>query len=549
MKGLNIEILKSMKRIKYNGLLLTFFILLLAACKEEEEEFVNPYSGGKAPLGIVTNAQQVPVPDEGAFGTEVSIEAAGLMPHKNKLRFLFNGEEGEIVSVSSTGIKVKVPKRASTGITSFVVDGQLVFGPTFKVLGKISVDPTFVSVNGANNSVLNSFVNDGGNIILMGNFTNYDNKGLIKPINRITRILPNGTWDRDYQAGKGANGTVNGLVLLNGQHYIAGNFSGFGQRTSGVSRITRVSTVGVIDTTEVTTYLMASKFVPKFNGGVNAAIRSLYAFNGKIIATGDFNYYLSRRYDEPTYRYQDSTVIDSVDVRQLVRFNTDGSLDRTWRFDNNAAGYKGLPGKSWPGATGRLSSLMHTDGKILCYGQFKRFDQDAVGYIVRLNPDGTIDNTFNVGGVGADDYINFVSYNEATRSYFAVGRFKSFNGKESRNMVKLKFDGSVDEAFSPKPFTGGLPYFAKLLDDGLTVVAGDFKTYDKASRNGFIILNAAGELAEGYNTLGNVLGAQQRISDVYETRSADNKRALLIMGSFSLFDNQKINNIVRVVLE
>lgn len=538
-----------MNRFKNSFLLVVLLMLLIGGCKQAEAEFENPYAGGKSPLGIVSNPQQVPVPEDGAAGTVVSIEATGLLAHKDKLRFLFNGEEAEIVEITSTGIKVKVPKRASTGITSFVVDEQLVFGPSFKVLGKIYLDPTFLHASGSNNAIMKSFPSADGNIILMGDFTNYDNKGIVKPINRITKILPNGVWDREFYAGRGANGSVNGLVLLNGQYYVAGNFTGFGQRTSGVSRITRISTAGVIDTTEVITYLQSSRFVPKFNGGVNAGIRSLYTFDNKIIATGDFTYYLSRRYDEPTYRYQDSTIIDSVDVRQLVRFNTDGTLDRTWRFDNEAIGYRGLPGKSWPGATGKLSSLMHSDGKILCYGQFKKFDEEAVGYIVRLNPDGTIDKTFNIGGIGADDYINYVSYNEVTKSYLLVGRFKSFNGKESRNMVKINFDGTVDDGFKPKVFIGGAPYFAKLLDDGLAVVAGDFKNYDKASRNGFMILDGAGDLAEGYNTLGNVLGSQQRIHDVYETKSADNKRALLIMGAFNMFDNQRLFNIVRVVLE
>ncbi len=538
-----------MSRFKNSYLLLGLLILLNGGCKQAEEEFENPYSGGKAPLGIVSNPQQIPVPEDGAVGTVVSIEAKGLLAHKDKLRFMFNGEQAEIVEITDAGIKVKVPKRASTGLTSFVVDDQLVFGPSFKVLGKISLDPTFLHGSGANEAVISGFPAADGNIILMGIFTNYDNKGLIRPINRITRIAPNGTWDREFSAGRGANGSVNGMVLLNGQYYVAGSFTGFGQRTSGVSRITRISTLGVIDTTEVSTYLQATKFVPKFNGGVNSGIRSLFTFDNKIIATGDFTYYLSRRYDEPSFRYQDSTIVDSVDVRQLVRFNTDGSLDRTWRFDKEAIGYRGQLGKSWPGATGRLSSLMHKDGKILCYGQFRKFDEEAVGYIVRLNTDGTIDKTFNIGGVGADDYINHVSYNEATNSYFLVGRFKSFNGKESRNMVKINYDGTVDDSFKPRVFTGGAPYFVKLLNDGLAVVAGDFKSYDKTSRNGFMILDTSGDLAEGYNTLGNVFGSQQRIHDVYETKSADNKRALLIMGAFNMFDNQKLFNIVRVVLE
>jgi len=386
------------------------------------------------------------------------------------------------------------------------------------------------------------------NIMLLGAFTNYDNRGSIKPIRRIVRILPDGTWDRTLQSGAGANGTINDMVTLNGKLFIAGEFGSYAQR-GGLNRITRISTLGVIDTVSKETYLKKSISVAEFNGGVDRTIRSLYAFNGKVIATGDFNYYLSQRYNQPNYKYKDSIVTDSVDVRQLIRFNPDGTLDRTWRFLPDAIGYKGLPGKSLPGGTGRLLSIMHTDGKILCYGEFPKFDDVAVGRIIRLLPDGSIDPTFNLGGVGADDAIYSLSYNATTNKYVAVGRFKSFNGKGSVNMVQLNYDGSVDATFAPKAFDGGLPYFVKQLSDGLSVVAGDFKTYDGVARNGFLIVDKTGALAQGYNTIGNVLGSTQKLNDVLEDVSADGKRALILMGQFNMFDNKPYFNIIRVTLE
>ncbi|WP_448633795.1 hypothetical protein [Pedobacter panaciterrae] len=75
---------------------------------------------------------------------------------------------------------------------------------------------------------------------------------------------------------------------------------------------------------------------------------------------------------------------------------------------------------------------------------------------------------------------------------------------------------------------------------------GYFKTYDGVNRQGFLITTDKGEIAEGYNNVGNLLG---RINNVFETKSADNKRALLIGGSFFVFDNIETNNIIRVTLE
>ncbi|MES2456011.1 MAG: DUF5008 domain-containing protein [Bacteroidota bacterium] len=535
-------------KLKYTGLLFAFMAAtVVSSCKSTTDDtFENPYAGGQAALGIKSNQQQVPVPSSGQAGTVVSIAATGLVAHKDKLTFLFNGQKAEIVEVTDAGIKVKVPGRASSGVTSFVVDGQLVFGPPFTVLGKVNKDFTYKVVNGTNGTVLKAIETTGGNIVLLGDFTNYDNKGIVKEIRRIVRTLPDGTYDRSLQSGSASNGALYDMAIVNGLWYIAGRFSGYAQR-DGISNIARLSSQGQIDTVQVPTYENKTKFVSRFNGGTNGTIVSVYPTpQNQLIITGDFGYYFSRRYDQPSYQYKDSVVVDSIDVRQLAKLNLDGSLDKTWRFDKDAIGYKGLPGKSLPGANGPIQTLMHSDGKILVYGRFTKFDDASVGSIIRLNADGTIDPTFNAGRSGSTDFIGRVSYNAKLNKYLAVGSFSTFNGTKVNSMVLLNYDGSIDPSFTARVFEGGYPYFVKLLDDGLGVVSGDFKTYDGVARNRFMITDIKGDLADGYNTIGNLGGGLQ---DVFETKSADGKRALLLMGSFYLFDNLPANNIVRVTLD
>jgi len=536
-------------KLKYIGLFVVLVTALVSGCKEKDQVFDPPYPPGIDPLGIIVDPQGVPSPAAGPAGSSVKIAARGLMKHQADLQFLFNGEPGKILNIDSTSVTVEVPDRASSGVTAFVVKGQLVFGPKFTVEGLVNLDPTFRITAGANGPINRIVQVQNGNWVYLGNFTNFDNKGIVREIRRIVRTSPDGVYDRSLQSGSGATGALYDMAVLNGQWFIGGSFGGYAQRSDGISNLTRTSNAGQIDTMQVTTYTDKVRSVPVFNGGTDGTIRSVYAFNGKIIATGDFRYYLSRRYDQPARGgLKDSTVIDSIDVRQLARFNTNGTLDKTWRFDANAIGYKGLPGRSLPGGNGRLLSLMHTDGKILAYGQFNRFDDVAVGYIVRLNADGTIDDTFKPG-TGADDYIESVSYDATTNKYVAVGRFDTFNGVASKNMVQLNYDGTIDQSFKPKVFAGGQPTYVKQLSDGLSVISGDFKTYDGVNRQGFLIVNNKGELATGYNTIGNLLGSQYRVNHVVETRSADNKRALIVGGDFFVFDNQPYFNLVRVTLE
>jgi hypothetical protein len=536
-------------KLKYTGLLVVLVGLLMGSCKKNQTVFPDPYSGAKAALGIVSDAQQVPVPASGIAGTIVSISATGLLPYyqAKTLSFLFNGQVAEIVDVTTSGIKVKVPSKASSGVTAFVVNGQLVFGPLFTVIGKVNLDPTYNNPTGTNGPVLKAFpIPLTTQLMILGNFTNYNNQGLIRPINRITRVFADGTWDRSFQSGAGANATVYDMAQVGPYYYIVGDFSAYAQQSGNVSRIAKIQTSGLIDTVQVITYLQKTKYVPTFNGGLTGTVRSIYPVGtNKMIVTGDFTYYTSRRYDQNTYDAKDSTVIDSVDVRQIARLNDDGSLDKTWRFDPNAAGYRGRPGKSFAGANGPIRTIMQPDGKMLVYGQFTSFDGAPAKNILRLNADGTVDPSFNVGS-GADQAVVWASYNATLNKYILLGLFSNYNGKASQYMIQINGDGSVDPGFTAKVFDGGIPSFVKLLSDGTAVVNGGFKSYDGVIRNGFAVLDQTGALKDAYNTIGNVSGP---INDIYETTSADNKRALLIMGSFYSFDNKVKNNIVRVTFE
>jgi hypothetical protein len=535
-------------KLKYTGLLMIAAGLLVSSCKKPQQIFNNPYADAKAPLGISTDAQQIPVPASGSPGTVVSIAATGLEAYKDKLTFLFNGQVAQIKEITSTGIKVEVPGNASSGITAFVVDGQLVFGPRFTVLGKVNLDPTYNNPTGADGFVVKAYpVPNSTQTIIIGNFTNYNNAGRVVKTNRIIRAFADGSWDRSFQVGRGANAPIYDIAQVGPYYYIVGDFTSYAQQSGDVSRIAKIQTNGLIDTMQVTTYLLKTKYVPTFNiGFVGGSVTHVYPVGSdKMIVTGNFTYLTTRNYTANTYDAKDSTVVDSTDVRQLARLNVDGTLDSTWRFDPNAAGYKGHLGKSLPGADGPINTIMHSDGKILVYGRFTKFDNVAAPSMVRLNPDGSKDATFNVGS-GADQQISYVDYNAVLNKYLVVGAFGSFNGKASQYMVRLNYDGSVDDTFTPKQFNGGVPLFAKLLDDGLAVINGFFKSYDGVIRNGFMVINSTGALQELYNNTGNLDGS---LDYIYETRSADNKRALLLMGSFSLFDNQPKNNIVRVTFE
>jgi hypothetical protein len=529
-------------------LIIAVMVLAAQSCKKTDTVYKDPYANPKPPLGIKLDREAPPVPASGIAGTTVHFQATGLVAYKDKLSFLFNGEKAEIVKITESGIDVKVPSGASSGITSISVEDQLVLGPQFSVLGFIKIDPTFRAQAGANDFVSGVYPLADGRNIIIGFFTNYDNKGYVAPLNRIVRTSGDGDLDRTFRTGKGANNGLASIIELGGKFVIAGGFSGYDQRTENISNITTLNSNGTIDTMGVKTYRRPSQtdttmYFPKFNGGTNDFISRLYVHQNKILATGNFRYYVKRTYTEPNSTFtKDTVILDSTEMRQILRFNPDGSLDSSFRFNQ-------ATGKGFPAANGPSGSFMHYEAekleKLVIFGGFTTFDGQPASRIVRLNPDGTIDNTFNPGA-GADNDINSLTYNAVTKKYLITGIFRHYAGKNAPGIALLKEDGSLDESFTGKEFEGGLAGFARQLNDGLIVVSGGFKKYNNVTRNGFMVLTATGDFASGYNATGTFSGG---LVDIIETHSADGKRALLLIGSIYRFDNQPASNIIRITLE
>lgn len=510
----------------------------------------NPYSGGKSPLGIVISQTELPTPSSGSAGAEITFKATGLVQYKDKINFMFNGEKAEVVEVTATTIKVKVPAAGSSGVTSIAIDDQLVIGPQFTVTGLINTDVTFKATQGANGYVSQFFELQDGRALAIGHFTNFDNKGVITPINRIARTTIDGEYDRTFRTGKGANGNLSRVLELSNRFIIVGGFSGYNQRGENISNITSLFKDGSVDTMRIKTArkptltdTITQKWFPRFNGGTNAFIDRVYSHGGKILATGNFRFYVKRTYDKPNYDFtRDTVILDSTEIRQILRFNTDGSLDKTFRFNTST-------NKGKVSANGPIDTYMHTDPenleRIVVFGNFSTFDEQPATRIIRLNADGNVDATFTPG-TGANGNITSLTYNPLNKKYIITGQFSTYNGQPAGGIAMLNENGTLDNSFSAKLLDGGYANFARQISTGLIVVSGGFKKYNNITRNGFMVLTATGELAAGYNATGPFSGG---LSDVIETKSADGKKALLLIGGFNKFDNKDVNNIIRVTIQ
>lgn len=96
--------------------------------------------------------------------------------------------------------------------------------------------------------------------------------------------------------------------------------------------------------------------------------------------------------------------------------------------------------------------LPNSDGTIMVGGSFANAgynDEDAVymGNIIRLNSNGNPDKSFNTGGIGFDNSVYSILRTPEGK-YLVSGRFSKYNDQPVGMLVRLMPDGSLDPTFN-----------------------------------------------------------------------------------------------------
>jgi uncharacterized delta-60 repeat protein len=247
---------------------------------------------------------------------------------------------------------------------------------------------------------------------------------------------------------------------------------------------------------------------PSFNIGTgfnDAVFKTAIQADGKIIASGYF------------------TTFNGLAHNRLVRLNSDGSLDNTFNIGtgfNDAA----------------LTISIQADGKIIVGGQFTTFNGNVANRLVRLNTDGTIDNTFNIG-TGFNNYI--YSTNIQTDGKIIVGgAFALYNGSLHLGLVRLNIDGSLDNSFNPSSFNGNV-YTIAIQSDGKIIAGGNFGSFSGSNVGSIARLNTDGSLDASFNS-----GTGYN-SEIWTT-SIQSDGKIIVGGYFTSFNGTAINRISRL---
>ena len=332
-------------------------------------------------------------------------------------------------------------------------DGKILIGGDFTTVNDTTVnriarlnadgtlDTTFLSGTGVNDSVRVITMQSDGKILIGGYFVNYNGTS----INRIARLNTDGTLDTTFTVGTGINNSVRVItVQLDGKIIVGGYFTTY--NSVAANRIVRINTDGTRDVT--------------FSAGVSSAVlATVLQSDGKIIIGGAFASY------------------DSVLLNNLTRLNTNGTLDTTF--------FNGTGLNNWT-----QDFAMQSDGKIIIGGNFTAYNGTAVNRIARLNTDGTLDTTFTVG-TGAN--LALVSImTQADDKILIGGDFTTINGTAINRIARLNADGTIDTSFLVGAGVNTTVIAITQQPDGKILIGGNFTSYNGQAANRIVRLNADG---------------------------------------------------------
>lgn len=209
--------------------------------------------------------------------------------------------------------------------------------------------------------------------------------------------------------------------------------------------------------------------------GVDGSVEALHIQpdDGKILIGGNYNF------------------VNGVERNYLARLNSDGSLDESFYTDVNSYVY---------------FIAQQTDGKILIGGSFSNVNGQVINGIARLNDNGSLDTSFNSDITRTDSDLGSRIYALVVLEdgdILVGGAFNRVDGQERNYVARLNPDGSLDESFNANIVYIDQSYSVKdiAVSGNMIYIGGEFiagEGYWTGPHN-LVRLNPDGSLDESFN--------------------------------------------------
>jgi uncharacterized delta-60 repeat protein len=265
-------------------------------------------------------------------------------------------------------------------------------------------------------------------------------------------------------------------------------------------------------------YTVTSRLVQRVRAVVPLA-------DGKVVVGGEF----SR--------------VNGADLGALVRLNTDGSVDTTFKASL----------KPEVSAQGRLKnpSIWHampqSDGRIVVSGFFEAFEGHSRPFLARLLPDGSLDRAY-APSLATPSYVAAYAMQSDDR-LIVSSRGLTKAGTLARNgIARLNVDGTADESFDPGAGIrfGEMDIYSiepirsvVVQSDGKILITGALREVGGVARTNLARLHPDGRVDVDYNPGPGIRGeAGSWVRGEILSMALDTQDRLVIGGSFTQVGGQ-----------
>lgn len=221
------------------------------------------------------------------------------------------------------------------------------------------------------------------------------------------------------------------------------------------------------------------------------------------------------------------TEFDGVVLNHIARLHEDGYLDSYFN-----------PGSGPDGVVHAIA--VQSDGHILIGGAFTQYGAKAAKRLARLNADGTLDSSFDVG-LGADGIVRALAVT-TDGGILVGGDFLTINGVSRPGIAKLTRTGDIDTSFAPDAGAPGGVYAVAGLADGKVLIGGQFTSAGGASYASVARFQAGGAIDRTFTT---GVGPD---GPVYAL-AVDSEGRALLGGGFSQFNNVARPGVARLTAD
>lgn len=274
-----------------------------------------------------------------------------------------------------------------------------------------------------------------------------------QPTGAITRYLPDGTLDTSFSFSRDYDDVFTAGVLPDGRLILEAEQDVYGAFDPG-EHILRLNSDGSIDPTfNSAEAAVTGTANPLDTGGANVRTIAIQS-DGKILLAGFIGAYAG------------------IPHPGIVRLLADGTLDASFAAISLQFADGSIEHGLW------AKPAIQPDGKILIAGDFTGVNGTPDPGVARLNSNGTLDATFNPAGFtrfSPNRHIRGVVI-QADGKIIIGGEFNVTGGAQDVPLVRLNSDGSLDQSYVFPG--GGLSFFGAIHDlvlqpDGKPIAAGN----------------------------------------------------------------------------